>query len=121
MLLLEGITHSIEADSLLGNLGNKIWHSNNDSVTNEWASKIIGHDLISMESRSQNKKRTAFFADTVTKSIGYQYLPQVLPREFTNLKSGGKLNNFIVEGVVQVTGKTWNDGKNFQIIQFSQK
>ena len=30
------------ADSLLGNLSTKIYHANNDSVTNEWAAKTIG-------------------------------------------------------------------------------
>ncbi|GAB5552877.1 MAG: hypothetical protein Sapg2KO_24680 [Saprospiraceae bacterium] len=110
-----------KADSLLGNLGTKIFHSNTDSNTNEWASKLIGSDFISMISTSENRKRMAFFAENVGKNKSHQLLPQVLPREFTTLKSGGEKEDLIVEGVIQITGKNWSNGSNFQIIEFSQK
>lgn len=109
------------ADSLLGNLGTKIFHSNNDAVTNEWASRVVGSDLIQMTSTTENRKRMAVFVDNISKGMNFQYLPQILPREFTNLRSGGRLENYIVEGIIQITGKTWSDGKNFQIIEFTQK
>ena len=44
-------------DSLLGNLGTKIFHANNDAVTNEWASRVIGKDFINMTGISTGKKR----------------------------------------------------------------
>lgn len=116
-----GSNPQFKADSLLGNLGTKIFHSNNDSVTNEWGSKIIGNDFMPMETWTENRKRMAIFADTIGKNKSLQYLPQYLPKEFTTLKSGGEINNNIVEGVVQITGKAWSDGMNFQIVPFEQK
>jgi len=109
------------ADSLLGNLGTKIFHSNTDSVTNEWASKIIGSDFLSMVARSESKKRLAVFTENITENQSFQLLPQFLPKDFTTLRSGGEIEEFIVEGVMQIAGKTWSDGKNFRMIPFSQK
>ena len=109
-----------KADSLLGNLGTIIFHSNNDSVTNEWASKLIGNDFMKMESEGKTISYTNLNIST-NKGSSAQLIPQVIPKVFTQLRSGGKSNELVVDGVVTITGHTWSDGRNFRIAGFRQK
>ena len=114
-----------KVDSLLGNLSTKIFHANNDSVTNEWASKVIGQALIPVTSHSENRKKFGFMADTVGKSESLRLLPQVLPKEFTTLWTGGKnrdLNrHLIVQAIIQMKGREWSSEQNFLMVEFSQE
>jgi len=109
-----------KVDSLLGNLSTKIFHANNDAVTNEWASNIIGKDLITLSSRSEQKKRLSVFADTTGTNESLSLLPQVLPKEFTILSSGGKVYDFTVQAIIQMKGREWSNGKNYNMVEFSQ-
>ena len=98
------------AKSLLSNLALKIFHANSDSDTNEFAANVIGKDYRS--------------SHTVTETGGsfskeFQY--QVLPKRFSELRTGGPRNDFEVEGVVTLTGRTWSNGKNFMEVIFNQK
>ena len=99
-------------DSLLGNLGTKIFHANNDAVTNEWASRVIGKDFINMTGVSTGRTESA----SLSKQLHYQ----VQPREFTTFKKGGNPNDFLVEGIVTITGREWSDGNNYKKIKFKQ-
>lgn len=103
-----------KVDSLLGNLCTKIFHCNNDSVTNEWASRTIGKDIRQL--MSFNVSNSANTSSGISQQLHYQ----VEPREFTILKSGGDENNFIVESIITVAGKEWSDGKNFTRKSFKQ-
>lgn len=109
-----------KVDSLLGNLSTKIFHANNDAVTNEWASNVIGKDLMPLVSKSEQKKRLSMFADTTGKNQSLSLLPQVLPHEFTTLSSGGKFYDFTVQAIIQIKGRRWSDGSNFKMVNFSQ-
>jgi len=100
-------------NSLLGNLSTKIFHTNNDYVTNEWAANTIGKTFQAKTSSSVGKY------DSVTVSESLQY--QVEPQEFTLLLTGGDSNEFDVEAIVTVAGKTWSNGKNFIKAVFNQK
>ena len=100
-------------DSLLGNLGTKIFHSNNDAVTNEWAARTIGKTFIEVKSISLGKESSA--------SSSQQLHFQVEPREFTILKSGGDENQFLVEGILTVAGREWSNKKNYLNTIFNQK
>lgn len=102
-----------KADSLLGNLGTKIFHANNDSVTNNWAAEVISKAFKHIESLSIGTNENI--------SLGQQYHWQVEPREFTTLKSGGGENDFRVEGIITIAGKTWSNGKNYMKRSFNQK
>lgn len=113
-------SHS-KVDSLLGNLSTKIFHCNNDAVTNEWASKVIGHDLIALESGSTSKANFSIASNTVGQSYSMQILPQVLPVEFTTLAQGGDFFNFKTQAIVTVKGKKWSDGKNYKKAVFPQQ
>lgn len=102
-------------DSLLGNLGTKIFHANNDAVTNEWAAKTIGKDFQNITSVNVGKHSSSGSAQQL------HYL--VEPRKFTTLLSGGFDENKKpqpVQGYVSIAGKEWADGKNYQLIPFRQ-
>ncbi|MGB1248504.1 MAG: TraM recognition domain-containing protein, partial [Chitinophagales bacterium] len=98
-----------QADSLLGNLSTKIFHANNDFVTNKWASDTIGQDLRAMSginvSGGGDANGTGFHTHETL-------MPQILPREFTTMKCGGVENDLEVETVITMAGKVWSNGKN---------
>ena len=102
-----------KADSLLGNLGTKIFHANNDSVTNQWAANTIG--------KTFQSKTTSNVGDKESVSVTEVLNHQIEPQEFTSLKSGSKINAFDVEGIVTVMGKKWSNGKNFIKAVFNQQ
>lgn len=102
-----------KADSLLGNLSTKIYHANNDSVTNNWAADTIGKAFRNVTNISVGKSSSSGSAQ--------QLHFQVEPREFTTLKSGGEHNDFKVEGIITIAGREWSDEKNFRKLSFSQK
>lgn len=100
-------------DSLLGNLGTKIFHANNDAVTNEWAAKTIGKRFCEVESVNVGNSQSM--------GLSQQFHWQVEPREFTTLKSGGAKNDFKVQGVLTIAGREWTNGNNFIIKAFNQR
>jgi len=110
-----------KVDSLLGNLSTKIFHANNDAVTNEWASNVIGKALRPLRTESENRKKFGFMADTVGKSESLHLLPQVFPMKFTTLWTGGKQFELKVQAYIQVKGREWSNGRNYKEVQFSQE
>ena len=101
-----------KVDSLLGNLGTKIFHANNDSVTNEWAANTIGKAFINISGISVGKEQSS--------SLNQHLHYLIEPREFTVLASGGEENDCKVEGIVTVSGKSWSDETNFRKAIFKQ-
>lgn len=108
-----------KVESLLGNLAGKVFHGNNDAVTNEWASRVIGNDLIALEGGSVQNSAFSFNI-TRGESFSMQMMPQVLPVEFTTLKGGGEENNLEVQAVITLSGKRWSNGKNYRKLTFRQ-
>ena len=102
-----------KADSLLGNLSTKIYHANNDSVTNNWAAETIGKAFRVVTSVNVGKMDST--------GMNQQLHYQVEPREFTVLRNGGELNKFLVDGVITVAGHNWSDGRNYLVKSFNQK
>lgn len=106
-------------DSLLGNLCTKIFHANTDAETNEYASRLIGASIQPLHSFGESHTKFAM-QDNVNQNSSLQYLPQIQPRAFTTLKTGGYLNNFEVEAVINTSGVTWSNGKNYLKISIEQ-
>ncbi|GAB3983422.1 hypothetical protein GCM10028806_56680 [Spirosoma terrae] len=114
--VLGGNDPKAKVDSLLGNLSTKIFHANNDYVTNEWAAKTIGQSYKNISSMNN------IGGQQTSAGLSQQFNWQVEPRIFTQLKSGGRDNNYIVEAVVTITGKDWGvEKRNFALRAFSQK
>jgi len=107
-----GKSPQARTDSLLGNLSTKIFHSNNDTVTNEWAAKTIGKAFRNVESISVGK------GDSV--GLSQQFHWQIEPREFTTLKNGGELNDYKVQGIITIAGRAWSNERNYIKKSFNQ-
>jgi TraM recognition site of TraD and TraG len=106
-------------DSLMGNLSTKIFHANSDAETNEYASRLIGNDIISLANASDQQSYLDLNFSQTT-GLSSQFLPQVQPRVFTTLKTGGKLKDFEVHAIIIQSGREWSDGKNYIKTIFTQ-
>jgi hypothetical protein len=104
-----------EVNSLLGNLATKIFHTNNDHVTNNWAADTIGKTF-RLHHSTNTSMENVNGSTTLGESLNYQIEPQ----QFTILKGGGEEYNCKVEAIVTVAGKQWSDGKNFIMTTFDQ-
>lgn len=106
-------------DSLMGNLCTKIFHANSDAETNEYASRLIGNALTPLTTIG-TQSSTFGLQDTNSQGINTQFLPQIQPREFTTLKTGGRSNDYKVHGILSVNGREWSTKKNYLRIEFAQ-
>lgn len=102
-----------KVDSLLANLSTKIFHGNNDAVTNEWASRTIGKAFRLVRGFSSGER-----AESVSGS--QQLHDMVGSADFTMLKGGGEVNKYLVEGILTVAGKKWSNGQNYLKVEFEQ-
>ena len=101
-----------KVDSFMGNLTTKIFHAKSDAETNEYASRLIGQAIAYMTNKGTSSSFMSM-SFQVSEGLNSQYLPQIQPREFTILKSGGSLNDFEVDSVVFVSGKLWSNNTNY--------
>lgn len=93
------------ANALLGSLSTKIFHSNADEPTNQYAANLIAQDWRSMATIGANtgdkyQSQSAGFSE----AMHYR----VAPVEFTWLKMGGPKNQRIVQAIIHKSGHTWN-------------
>ena len=114
-----------EADALLGNLTTKIFHSNGDTVTNNWAADTIGKDwqrrTTTNTGQSQNQGQQPGQQNTsgASSSEAYDYI--VPPIEFTRLRKGGEPNGLIVDGYIFQSGRRWTQtGRSHLRVSFKQ-
>lgn len=107
-----GSNPTARVNSLLGNLSTKIFHNNNDYVTNEWASKTIGKIWKDIE--SFNVGQTQSFG--ISKQFHWDYEPH----KFTKLQTGGKEFDYKVQAVI-VASRELSNEKNFILRSFNQK
>lgn len=108
-----------KVDSFMGNLTTKIFHANSDAETNEYASRLIGQAITYMATKGSSSSFMSL-SYQVSEGQNSQFLPQIQPREFTILKSGGSSNDFEVDSVVFVSGKLWSNNTNYYRAIFNQ-
>jgi len=106
--------HRVKA--FLGTLNTKIFMANADIETNEYASQLIGdaffEDLSSGVTVAEN------FSQSQNKS---HKLERILrPEAFVKLKTGGPLNNFLVECILHRQGDQLRNGANHIRVTFDQ-
>lgn len=101
-----------QVNSLLGLCNIKIFHANNDYVTNEWAAKTIGMGVRTLNSVHVGKEASS------TTSQHMQYM--VEPAEFTMLRTGGSEYDYLVDAVITGTGRIFSTGMNFLPATFEQ-
>ena len=102
-----------QVNSLLALCNTKIFHANNDHVTNEWAAKTIGMGIKNLTSVNIGGP-----SESASSSQHMHYL--VEPREFTMLKTGGPANRYLVDAVIAGTGRKYSSGANFMETSFQQ-
>lgn len=108
-----------ETDAFVGNLQTKIFHANGDSVTNNWAAEAIGKKWQKKTSTGANSTEEGPSGYNIGTNEVLEY--EVLPREFTMLRKGGKHNNLQVDAVVFQGGRKWKaTGSNFLRTTFEQ-
>ena len=124
---LSGSDSRSRVDAFMGNLQTKIFHSNGDTVTNEWAANMISKTKQFRKnlSSSTSQDGSNFMPDVTGRQSGFNQSEtvdyQVLPHEFTTLKKGGRDNNLIVEGIIFQGGRVWEQtGKNYLYTAFQQ-
>jgi len=110
-------------DSLLGNFQTKIFHQNSDTVTNQWASELIGKTLQSRSSfgssNSDNEEGGGSHGNSFNISENIDF--EIHPIEFTILRKGGTANNLQVDAIIFQGGKIWHQSqKNFIRTFFTQ-
>lgn len=114
-----GHDSNAKVDSLIGNLSTIIFHANNNAETNEYASRLIGQELQTLASAGVSRPHFSL-EKTESENLTTSYLPQIQPKEFTVLKSGGQSNNFKVQGILMTSGRQWGNGKNYVKVSFTQ-
>lgn len=138
--LMPGDEGRARTNSLMGNFVTKIFHSNSDSVTNLWASELIAktrqyrRSIQSTENFNPpgDNTRGNFWSkfllgsgkrssSSINVSQSEQEHYQIPPIAFSVLKSGGRRNGLIVEGVFLQGGRTTPDGVNHQKLGFHQQ
>lgn len=107
-----GNNSGARVNSLLGNLSTKFFHNNNDHTTNEWAANAIGKSWVMPKSFSTGEN-TSF-------GMSEQFNWEVLPNQFTKLRTGGEKHKGLVEAII-VTSWEWSNGKNYLTRTFKQE
>ncbi|MBK9187725.1 MAG: TraM recognition domain-containing protein [Phycisphaerales bacterium] len=101
-----------QVNSFLGNLQTKIFHSNGDPTTNQFAENTFGKHWISVRSRSQSQSSSVQDGHlSITKGDGDNVHPQLVPvveaREFTLLASGGPRFGLRIQAWIFQAGRNW--------------
>lgn len=104
-------------DALLGNLATKIFHSNGDPTTNDWAERVFGKTVQYLGSKGSS---VAGQSVNVNEAKQQSLLPVIPAMEFTQLKKGGVQNDGVVEALIFQGGRHWTgDDARFNCIRSS--
>jgi hypothetical protein len=103
-----------KANSLLGNLQNKIFHAQGDHVTNTYAADTIARTVTNRSSTNISASGTSF---GTSETVDYT----VPPAEFQRLRRGGEENNFFVDAYIFQAGRKWpSTGESYIKTTFRQ-
>lgn len=123
-------------DSLLGNFSTKIFHSNDDTATNTWASESIGDTKQILYSQTTTTSSGGGVSrDNLGRKTGYSrsdshgesktgtehFLREIQPNEFKQLRSGGPANGKWVTAIMTQRGRVHADEKLWQRIHLHQE
>jgi len=110
---MSGANPRDQVNSILGNLNLKFFHANDCPDTNAWAANVIGQTF-------QEKDSFNFNGGGAGGSFSQQVHYQVLPQEFTMLRTGSAVNNFKIDAIISCSGKKFSNGKNYMRVVFEQ-
>ena len=93
-------------DALLGSLQTKIFHTNGEVQTNEWAERLLGHEESEEPQRTRSTPLTGEGGSTSETKV-YRRIPFANAYEFSELRKGGyPLGRS--EAIVFMPGKKWH-------------
>ncbi|MCK8491753.1 TraM recognition domain-containing protein [Spirosoma sp. RP8] len=116
---LMGGGHSGEhrVNSLLGTFGSKLFHANSDIGTLNYGSALIGDAYF--EDGSESTTMSDQYSQT--KGRSWKFDRAVRPEDIVKLKTGGPLNQFIVEAYLHRQGDPLVKGRNYMRVAFDQR
>jgi hypothetical protein len=113
-------------DSLLGNMGTKIFHANSDRETNQMAADLVGKRLQSLRNCGAGSSVTlggqpsAGSSSSRGRSEHMDY--EIQPMEFSMLRKGGPENGNASDALVFQNGRLWGaTGRTWQKVAFRQR
>jgi hypothetical protein len=113
-------------DSLLGNMGTKIFHANSDRETNQLASELAGRRLQTLRSfgsgssLSLGAQASVGSSSNRGRSENMDY--EIQPMEFSTLRKGGPENAHTSDALVFQNGRLWAaTGRTWQKVAFRQR
>ena len=126
-----GANGKYAADSLLANLSIKIMCGTGCPDTATWGENLInkrwryrGQSSVSFNPQSQGPKKLFAAPDKphISGSMGPSLESQVLATRFTQLRSGGLRNNWMVDGLLVQSSRAWRfSGTNYIPVTFIQE
>ena len=116
-------------DGFLGNLNTKIFHCNNDPVSNHWSAEQIGRcktyrfNSSSSTSPSNNRGLLGMFMPQTSHSAGMNEVMdyEVQPGDFMKLRTGSERFQRKVDAYFVKSGATFSNGKHFFQTVFQQE
>lgn len=103
--------------SFLGTIGTKFFLANADVETNDYSSSIIG-DVYKEVITEATAVSGDSFSKTTTRQASLERA--IRPEEFASLNTGGKRNNYLVQGIMHRQGDKLLNGKNYLKVTFDQ-
>ncbi len=120
-----------EADAIFANCNLKVFHSNSDPQTNQWASTLIGRTRQFMANGNNSYAADdmlgmgaplAMTGGTSTAGFSEVYEFEVQPSTFSTLRTGGPANGWCVDAIVFQNGRVFTaSGRNWLPVTFRQK
>jgi hypothetical protein len=113
-------------DSLLGNMGTKIFHANSDRETNQLAADLVGKRLQSLRSFGMGSNLSlgghASVGSSSNRGRSESMDYEVQPMEFSTLRKGGLENGHMSDALVFQNGRVWEGtGRTWQKVAFRQR
>jgi hypothetical protein len=117
-----------KVDSLCGNLCMKVIHMNGDSVTNTWCAELIGRSPQLLANSSTTDDPTDIFSASLgigtsrsSAGVNEAYEYEVQPSVFTEFRSGGRENGWLVDALIFSPGWRFKaTGRPYSFCTFSQ-
>ncbi len=114
------------ADSLLGNMGTKIFHANGDRETNQLAAELAGRRRQWMRNQGSGSSLSLSGQPGAGLSLsagrGEHMDLEIQPSELALLGKGGPENRYLTEALVIQNGRTWSaTGRAWQKVAFTQR
>jgi hypothetical protein len=112
-------------DTLLGNMGTKIFHANSDRETNQLAADLVGKRLQSLRSSGSGSSLSlgsqASCGTSASRGCAETMDFEIQPMEFSTLRKGGPENAHTAEALVFQNGRQWSGtGRTWQKVAFRQ-